>query len=46
MGQDSEFVRWSYTCASGGATHVLHHVLVFTVKKRCVLFTDIVEFTL
>ena len=35
--QDSDFVRWS---------SAFHHVLVFTVKKRCVLFIDIVEYTL
>ena len=35
--QDSNFVRWN---------SAFHHVLVFTVKKRCVLFIDIVEYTL
>ena len=35
--QDSEFVRWS---------SAFHHVFVFTVKKRCVLFIDIVEHAL
>ena len=35
--QDSDFVRWS---------SAFHHVLVFTIKKRCVLFIDIVEYTL
>ena len=35
MGQD--FYKWSST---------FHHVLVFTVKKRCVLFIHIVEYTL
>ena len=35
--QDSEFVRWSST---------FHHVFVFTVKKRCVMFIDIVKYTL
>ena len=34
---DSELVRWSST---------FHHVFVFTVKKRCVLFIDIVKFYL
>ena len=29
MIQDSDFVRWS---------SAFHHVFVFTVKKRCVLF--------
>ena len=35
--QDSDFVRWS---------SAFHHVFVFTDKKRCVLFIDIVECTL
>ena len=35
--QDSEFVRWS---------SALHHVLVFIVKKRWILFIDIIEYTL
>ena len=35
--QVSEFVRWS---------SVFYHVFVFTVKKRCVLFIDIIEYTL
>ena len=37
VGQNSEFVRWSST---------FHHVLVFTVMKRCVLFIDIAEYSL
>ena len=37
MVQDFEFVRWSST---------FHHVFVFTVKKRCVLFIYIIEYTL
>ena len=36
MVQNSNFVSWSST---------FHHVLVFTVKKRCVLFIDFVEYT-
>ena len=36
MVQDSDFVRWSST---------FHHVLVFTVKKRCVLFIYSVKLT-
>ena len=36
MVQHSEFVRWS---------SAFHHVLVFAVKKRCALFTDIAEYT-
>ena len=35
--QDSEFVRWR---------SAFHHVFVLTVKKRCVLFIEIVEYTL
>ena len=34
--QDSNFVKRS---------SAFHHVLVFIVKKRCVLFIDIVEYT-
>ena len=37
MVQDSDFVRQS---------SAFHNVLLFTVKKRCVLFIDIIEFTL
>ena len=37
MVQDSDFVRWS---------SAFHRVLVFTVKKRRVLFIDIIEYTL
>ena len=37
MVQDSEFVRWS---------SAFHHVLVFTIKKRCVVLIDIIEYTL
>ena len=35
--QDSEFVRWS---------SAFHHVFVFTVKKKCVLFIYITKYTL
>ena len=37
MVQNSNFVRWS---------SAFHHVLVFTVKKRRVLFIDITEYNL
>ena len=37
MVKDSEFVKWS---------SAFHHVFVFTVKKICVLFIYIIEYTL
>ena len=37
MMQDSGFVRWS---------SAFHHVLVFIIKKRCVLLIDIIEYNL